>query len=78
MNLSHSLRTLAAMGILTLAACSSDAVPTPPPPPAAKPNNPFAGTIYESQGDALDKARGVQDTLDQSAQQRRDEIDKSE
>jgi len=84
MNISHLLRTIAAMGALTLTACTSDAVPAPPPPvapvavPAAKPDNPFAGTVYESQGDALKKARGVQDTLDQSAQQRLDEIDKIE
>jgi len=66
-----------------LAGCSSS---TPPPPAAALPaatatqpadpnKNPLAGTVLEAQGDAMQKARGVQDTLQQSADQRQKEID---
>ncbi len=77
-----SKSAITAMAVLMLAACTSDAVPKPPQQAAAKSagpkDNPFAGTVYETQGDALDKARGVQDTIDQSAQKRLDDIDKIE
>lgn len=77
---------ITAMAALMLSACTSQSMPPPQTPttapvattPANPKDNPFAGTVYESQGDALKKARGVQDTLDQSAKNRLDEIDKNQ
>ncbi len=67
------------LSTLAIAGCSDPPAPTPPSERPAKPvdpkANPLAGTVLEAQGDAMQKARGVQDTLQQSADQRRAEID---
>ncbi len=59
-------------------ACSSEAPPTDPAVQAERADpkgNPLEGTVLDAQGEALQKARGVEDTLQQSEQQRRAEID---
>jgi hypothetical protein len=69
--------------VLLLAACSGAEAPPPAadatagaPTTAPDPKaNPLAGTALESQGAAMQKAKGVEDTLQQSAEQRRAEID---
>ena len=67
---------------LALGACSGASAPPPPAPapaaaaqPADPNRNPLAGTVLEAQGDAMRKARGVQDTLQQSEAQRRAQMD---
>lgn len=72
------VRTAAITALLALAACGSEPAPVDPAVPAERADpkgNPLAGTVLDAQGEVLKKARGVQDTLDQSAERRSSEID---
>jgi len=72
------VRTAAITALLALAACSSEPAPVDPAVQAERADpkgNPLAGTVLDAQGEALKKARGVQDTLDQAAERRREEAD---
>lgn len=78
----HAPRLIAAIALLAsmfaLSACSGSSAPAAPQagtPSSQSKDNPLAGTALEDQGDALQKARGVEDTLQQSAEQRRNDID---
>lgn len=69
-----------AIAISVVACSSASAPPSAEASTAAKPadpkQNPLAGTVLQDQGAAMQKARAVQDTLDQAAQARSDEIDR--
>ncbi|MHB8471398.1 MAG: hypothetical protein ACYDC8_00845 [Gammaproteobacteria bacterium] len=56
-----------------LGACSKSSEP-PPEPPKLRPDQ----TIFKDQVRALDKAKSVEDTLQQDAQHTRDAIDQQE
>jgi hypothetical protein len=70
--------TAAISALLALAACSTETAPVDPAVQAERADpkgNPLEGTVLDAQGEALKKARGVQDTLDAAAQRRMDEAD---
>ncbi|MCC6559919.1 MAG: hypothetical protein IT478_01065 [Xanthomonadales bacterium] len=72
------IRTAAITALLALAACSSEPAPVDPAVQAERTDpkgNPLEGTVLDAQGEALKKARGVQDTLDAAAQRKMDEAD---
>lgn len=72
------VRAVAITALLALAACSSEPAPLDPAVQAERADpkgNPLAGTALDAQGEALKKARGVEDTLDQAAERRREEAD---
>ncbi|MBL0028750.1 MAG: hypothetical protein IPO95_06675 [Rhodanobacteraceae bacterium] len=68
--------TLAAACGLT--ACSTEAPPADPSVQAERADpkgNPLEGTVLDAQGEALKKARGLEDQMAADAEQRRKEID---
>ncbi|MBK6727230.1 MAG: hypothetical protein IPG63_08235 [Xanthomonadales bacterium] len=72
------VRTAAITAWFALAACSSEPAPVDPAVQAERTDpkgNPLEGTVLDAQGEALKKARGVQDTLDAAAQRKMDEAD---
>ncbi len=72
------VRTAAITALFALAACSSEPAPVDPAVQAERTDpkgNPLEGTVLDAQGEALKKARGVQDTLDAAAQRKMDEAD---
>lgn len=78
----HAPRLIAAISLLAsvcaLGACGGSTTPAATEARTETPqdkDNPLAGTALQDQGDALQKARGVEDTLQQSAEQRREDID---
>ncbi len=61
----------ATIPLLALAAlCVSCSQSSAPPPAAAKADPPAQKTVIDDQLKALDKAKAVQDTLDQQAKER--------
>lgn len=63
---------------LCFAACSSEAPPLDPAVQAERRDpkgNPLAGTVLDAQGEALKKARNLEDQMATDAARRRDEID---
>ncbi|HQW80341.1 MAG: hypothetical protein IPF83_11945 [Rhodanobacteraceae bacterium] len=74
--LSITISAIALCG--ALAACSSDTTPVDPAIQAERQDpkgNPLKGTVLESQGEAMKKARGVEDIIGQSARDRLKEAD---
>lgn len=72
------VRPVVITALLALGACSSEPAPADPAVQAERADpkgNPLAGTALDAQGEALKKARGVEDTLDQAAERRREEAD---
>lgn len=72
------VRVLITALMLALAACSAE--PPPPPAPTAAKDaqaNPLAGTVLEGQGEAMQKARAVEDTLQKAAQARERQLDEA-
>ena len=71
------LPALVALASLALGACTETA-PTDPATRAERADpkgNPLKGTVLDAQGEALKKARGVEDTLAKSAEARREAAD---
>ena len=60
-----ALRLLALVSVLLLSACSADKPPPPPPPPA--PIAPQA-TVLDDQLQSIDRARAVEQTLQEGAE----------
>lgn len=61
-----------------LLACSSEAPPVDPAVQAERADpkgNPLEGTVLDAQGEALKKARNLEDQMMQDAEKRREEID---
>lgn len=72
------VRPVVITALLALAACSSEPAPLDPAVQAERADpkgNPLAGTALDAQGEALKKARGVEDTLNAAAQRKMDEAD---
>jgi len=66
------------LGSVLLAGCQPQ---NPTPPQAATADakaNPLEGTVLETQGEALQKAKAVQDLVDQQAQHTKDELERME
>ena len=61
-----------------LIGCSTEAPPVDPAVQAERADpkgNPLKGTVLDAQGDALKKARNLEDQMAKDAEQRRKEID---
>lgn len=61
-----------------LLACSTEAPPVDPAVQAERADpkgNPLKGTVLDAQGEALKKARNLEDQMMQDAEKRREEID---
>jgi hypothetical protein len=73
------MRTLIVMLLVSgLIACSTETPPTDPATQAERTDpqgNPLKGTVLDAQGEAMKKARGVEDTLAKSAEARREAAD---
>ncbi len=63
------------MLIVVLAACSK---PAPESKPAVDQNKPLQGTVLQAQGEALQRAKEVEDTINQADERRRAELDGAE
>lgn len=77
MRISIPLPMLLVLATLALGACTETA-PTDPATQAERTDpqgNPLKGTVLDAQGEAMKKARGVEDTLAQSAEARREAAD---
>ena len=64
--------------VVGLVACSTEAPPVDPAVQAERADpkgNPLKGTVLDAQGEALKKARNLEDQMAQDAEKRRQEID---
>ncbi len=61
--------------MVVLAACSES---QPAAKPSAEPDKPLQGTVLQAQGEALQRAKEVEATINQADQQRRAELDAAE
>jgi len=64
-------RSILLMAPLLLCACSSDKVPEPEPAPPSK-------TVFDPLTQTMDRARGVQDTVDAQSKATRQGVEQAE
>lgn len=72
------MRALVLVIACGVAACSTETAPTDAATRAERTDpkgNPLKNTLFDAQGEALKKARGVDDTLARSAAQRHDQAE---